>query len=437
MKKIIFSILTCTAVFLPKILHAQILTVSPGTDMTIKPGTVFSADSLVLIPSADFTISNTTLNKSAIVTHALPNPHIARVYQFDNTSKPFSGSIQINYLDAELKGIAENLLELNVHNGTAWKAFAPANRDAVNNFVLTASLNCIPLNELTLAAECAPPKIQCPANIVVNANPNRCDATVQFDLPVVTDACGNASLAQIAGLGSGAAFPVGCTINRFVATGPTGKTDTCSFSVTVKDITPPNITGIKPTPDVLWPANHQMTAVTVNYNSWDNCGSVSSSLSVTSNEPVSGTGNGDTAPDWIVLDNHHLQLRAERSGNGNGRTYTISISSTDASGNTTIEKTKVLVPHDKNGHDGDEDHHHHFDCKILPNPSSHYFTIEVSSNSAEKVEAVLLDLNGRRISKLNTVKNSTLRFGEDLRPGVYMVQITQGDQQKIMKVIKQ
>jgi hypothetical protein len=437
MKKIILTILICTAFILPGSLQAQIIAVSPGTDMTIKQGTVFSADSLVLIPSVDFTISNTALNKSATVTHALNNPYIARVYQFGNTSKQFSGSIQINYLDAELNGIAESQLELNIYNGTAWKAFAPVTRDAVNNYLLTAGLNCISLNELTLAAECDPPKIQCPANIVMNANPNRCDATVQFDLPAVTDACGNASLVQIAGLGSGAAFPVGCTINRFVATGPTGKTDTCSFSVTVKDITPPNVTGIKPTPDVLWPANHQMTAVTVNYNSWDNCGSVSSSLSVTSNEPVSGTGNGDTAPDWIVLDNHHLQLRAERSGNGNGRTYTISISSTDASGNTAIEKTKVLVPHDKNGHDGDDDHHHHFECKILPNPSNHYFTIEVTSTNEEKVEAVLLDLNGRRISKLNTVKNSTLRFGEDLRPGVYMVQITQGDQQQTMKVIKQ
>jgi hypothetical protein len=437
MKKIIFTILICTVAFLPNSLQAQILTVSPGTDMVIRQGTVFSADSLILIPSADFAISNTALNKSATVTHALPNPYIAKVFQFDNTSKQFSGSIQINYMDAELKGIAESQLELNIYNGTAWKAFGPVTRDAVNNYVLTAGLNCISLNELTLAAECAPPTIQCPVNIVANANPNRCDATIQFDSPVVTDACGNASLTQIAGLGSGAAFPVGCTINRFVATGPTGKTDTCSFSVTVKDNTPPHITGVKASPDILWPANHQMTAVTVNYNTWDNCGGVASSLSVSSNEPQSGTGNGDTAPDWVILDNHHLQLRAERSGNGNGRTYTITITSTDASGNTTVEKTKVLVPHDKNGHDGDEDHHHHFECKILPNPSSHYFTIEVTSNSAEKVEAVLLDLNGRRISKLNTVKNSTLRFGEDLRPGVYMVQITQGDQQQTIKVIKQ
>ena len=42
-------------------------------------------------------------------------------------------------------------------------------------------------------------------------------------------------------------------------------------------------------------------------------------LGVARDGPVNGTGDGDTSPDWQVLDAHHLKLRAERAGEGDGR----------------------------------------------------------------------------------------------------------------------
>src|SRR5689334_6007828 len=36
-------------------------------------------------------------------------------------------------------------------------------------------------------------------------------------------------------------------------------------------------------------------------------------LSVSSNEPTDGPGDGHTAPDWEVVDAHHVLLRAERA----------------------------------------------------------------------------------------------------------------------------
>jgi hypothetical protein len=258
---------------------------------------------------------------------------------------------------------------------------------------------------------------------------------VNYKTPVVTDICGIASVIQIAGLQSGAMFPVGTTANTFVATGSSGKTDTCSFKVTVHDIEAPVITQVSANPSLLWPPNHKMKNVTINYQTWDNCGTVSSTLAVSSNEPVAGTGGGDQFPDWVILDNHHLQLRAERSGGGNDRVYTITITSTDASGNSAIEKTKVVVPDNKKGsHDENE---YTFDCKVMPNPSRQYFSIQITSTSGEKVEANLFDVNGQLISKLNTVKNQTLRFGDNLKPGVYIVEIRQGEQRKTISVIKQ
>jgi hypothetical protein len=113
--------------------------------------------------------------------------------------------------------------------------------------------------------------------------------------------------------------------------------------------TPPTITNVSADPSVLWPPNHRMVNVTVSYDVMDNCPLPpgSCTLSVTSNEPVNGTGDGDTSPDWIVLDDHHVLLRAERAGNGNGRIYTITITCTDSGGNSSSEQVEVTVPHDQ------------------------------------------------------------------------------------------
>ena len=154
MKKILFvffaALFFCNA-------HAQRLTVDPGASLTIQNGAQFHADGLTLMPSADFILSNVVLSRSATTIHPPGNNYISRVYQFSNTSNAFSGSVQINYNDgAELNGLAEEFLTLNIHNGTNWAAYPPITRDDINNFVLTAGLSGITLNELTLADLSAP-----------------------------------------------------------------------------------------------------------------------------------------------------------------------------------------------------------------------------------------------------------------------------------------
>lgn len=114
------------------------------------------------------------------------------------------------------------------------------------------------------------------------------------------------------------------------------------------DATPPVITGLSTNPTSLWPPNHKFVNVAVAYSVTDNsCRPVSCTLSVTSNEPVNGPGDGNTSPDWIVVDDHNVKLRAERSGGGNGRVYTITAACTDSSSNSFSQSTSVTVPHNQ------------------------------------------------------------------------------------------
>ncbi|HEX5733922.1 MAG TPA: lamin tail domain-containing protein [Blastocatellia bacterium] len=104
------------------------------------------------------------------------------------------------------------------------------------------------------------------------------------------------------------------------------------------------ITDVSVDKSVLWPPNHKMVNVTVNYATANNCGPVTCTLSVTSNEPINGEDDGNTSPDWEVIDDHHVRLRAERSGSGTGRIYTITITCTDGMGGTATATTTVSVP---------------------------------------------------------------------------------------------
>jgi Bacterial lectin len=110
---------------------------------------------------------------------------------------------------------------------------------------------------------------------------------------------------------------------------------------------PPTISGVSVDKSMLWPPDHKMVDVTVNYGANDPCSAPVCSLTISDNEPVNGTGDGNTSPDWVVVDAHHVQLRTERNGNGQDRVYTITISCKDNAGNVASSTATVTVPHDR------------------------------------------------------------------------------------------
>jgi hypothetical protein len=98
---------------------------------------------------------------------------------------------------------------------------------------------------------------------------------------------------------------------------------------------------VKASPKLLWPPNHKFHLVTL---------SGASGITITSvkqDEPVNGTGDGNTSPDAMKADKKSsVYLRAERSGRGDGRVYCISFKAKDSSGRTCTGTVTVGVPHD-------------------------------------------------------------------------------------------
>jgi hypothetical protein len=86
------------------------------------------------------------------------------------------------------------------------------------------------------------PTISCPGNVVTTTGSGLCGAVVNYNV-TYGDNCTGAVLEQTSGLSSGATFPVGVTTNSFKVTDASGRTATCSFTVTITDNSAPVITG--------------------------------------------------------------------------------------------------------------------------------------------------------------------------------------------------
>jgi hypothetical protein len=232
--------------------------------------------------------------------------------------------------------------------------------DLTSGTVVTINLpgedeGVVGLVTVTPVVDTTPPQITCPANITTPQDPGTCTAVTTFS-PTFSDDC---SASVVCSPPSGTAFPLGATTDTCTVTDQAGLSASCSFTVTVKDTTPPTIDSIAASPSTLWPPNHKLVPVSIRATATDLCDASPTCMivSVSSNEPVLGPGSGHTDPDWVITDPGPkpspsmlgVQLRPERAGGGTGRTYTIDVSCADASGNTTAGATTVTVPHDQ-GH---------------------------------------------------------------------------------------
>jgi hypothetical protein len=222
-----------------------------------------------------------------------------------------------------------------------------------------------------------PPAITCPQNVEKSNDAGVCGAVVNYTV-TVEDICGGAVLQQTAGLASGSTFPIGTTVNTYLATDANGNTATCSFTVKINDTEKPTIS----CPGNIVTLNDAATCgIVVNYPAisfHDNCtvtlqqtaGLPSGStfpIGTTTNTFVATDASGNTATcSFDVTVNYHtssfgpvtvfagvtnsddngrrIDLLAELYLNGNPIGSAGTLSNVQVSGNTLNNCSKFLVP---------------------------------------------------------------------------------------------
>lgn len=173
------------------------------------------------------------------------------------------------------------------------------------------------------------PTITCPANISVSNNPaSACSAVVNYTSPTASDNCGIQSVTLQSGLASGGTFPVGTTTNVWRATDVNNNTRTCSFTVTVSDVTPPTIVCKPFTTNLDANGNVSIVPSNVYQSGTDNCGTVNLVSVVSSSFNCSNVGNN---------------LVTLTANDGNGNTATCSATVTVRDVNPPVAKCKNVT----------------------------------------------------------------------------------------------
>lgn len=92
--------------------------------------------------------------------------------------------------------------------------------------------------------------------------------------------------------------------------------------------------------------------------------------------------------------------------------------------NTESEKqTAIVLPED-------------FSVQVFPNPSTSQFNIKVVSADKEQVHVRVMDAQGRQLKSFTVSPFQTIQTGNELKPGVYLIEIKQGTKMKTERMVK-
>ncbi len=74
--------------------------------------------------------------------------------------------------------------------------------------------------------------------------------------------------------------------------------------------------------------------------------------------------------------------------------------------------------------------------QIFPNPSTGDFKVKISAIENTGISIKVLDVLGRTLQTINAKTNETISFGNELKPGSYFIEITQGNTREIQRLVK-
>jgi hypothetical protein len=77
------------------------------------------------------------------------------------------------------------------------------------------------------------------------------------------------------------------------------------------------------------------------------------------------------------------------------------------------------------------------EVKVFPNPTTSSFNFQVINNvSMAAINARVLDIQGRQVKTIKINPNETITLGSDFKSGVYMMEVYQGKEKKVVRVVK-
>lgn len=78
------------------------------------------------------------------------------------------------------------------------------------------------------------------------------------------------------------------------------------------------------------------------------------------------------------------------------------------------------------------------DVALFPNPSKNEFNLLLNKNiSKAPVYVRIMDVNGKKVFEAKTISGQILNVGKTLQSGLYMIEVRQGSQTKILKAVKE
>ncbi len=290
------------------------------------------------------------------------------------------------------------------------------------------------------------PVITCPANVIVNAGTgSNCNATqVTLPQPVFTDNCEVVTLKwAMVGVTYGSSntpginyvptmdYLVGVSTVTYTAIDAAGNAKTCTFTVTVKDVTAPTL--VCPDAQTLCKVANNTYTIPPMVQS-DNCAIVSTTYKITGVTSRSGSGTnasglfnlGVSTIKWTVKDSH---------GNISTCTTVVTVVATSNPICTpppppiTFAEPGISKKYTEAEATG-------LSISAWPNPTVNYFNLKVNSAAKETVVIRMYDMAGRLLEVKNGAPGNTYILGEHVRSGTYIIEVSQGINKQKVKLVK-
>lgn len=286
------------------------------------------------------------------------------------------------------------------------------------------------------------PTLKCPANVIAYTGPD-CTATpVTLPYPTFSDNCGVVKLTwAMVGVTWGQSpntginyvptmnYATGVSTVTYTATDESGNAIACSFTVTVKDVTPPALTC--PPAQTFCKVGNNVYSVPALIQE-DNCVIALTTYKITG--ATSRVGSGTNASGVFNLGVSTIKWTV-KDVNGNSSTCT-SIVTVVATSNPVCNPLPLTGPVTEGNPKFTEAAVSELSITAWPNPSVDYFNLKVTSRAKEAVEIRLFDMSGKLVQFKRGAPGDIYLIGDNVVSGMYIVEVRQGSKTVRTRLVK-